>query len=72
METFKVGDVISFCDSDYVVIENNGNSGVVWELGSTGYLINFQWKFGDELCKFRRRATEQELISLGLVDLITK
>lgn len=63
---FQKGDVVEFCDEHYFVIENNGSTGVVNPFGETFYLRNFYWKFQDELTKFIRKPTKDELERLGL------
>lgn len=63
---FEPGDVISFCDEKYFVIENHGSTGVVCPFGETFYARNFHWKYCGESCYFVRKPTPQELESLGM------
>ncbi|MBT2759947.1 hypothetical protein [Paenibacillus sp. ISL-20] len=52
---FKNGDVISYCDEQFEVIENYGSSGTVREfLGEDRYgdtIRNFRWEVYGEKCK---------------------
>lgn len=63
---FEPGDVISFCDEQYFVVENNGTTGVVCPFGETFYINGFYWVYAGERCKFVRKPTPQELESLGI------
>ena len=63
---FQKGDVIEFCDENYFVIENNGSTGVVNPFGENHYVRFFHWKFQDEIAKFVRKPTKDELKRLGL------
>jgi hypothetical protein len=48
---FESGELIEFCDDQYEVLANHGNSGTVRELGLNGSKINpFYWSFGGEYC----------------------
>lgn len=66
------GDVFEWCDEQYFCVENNGSMGVVNPLNRTYYVRNFMWNFKGEKAKFLRKATEDELRSLGMDDLIQK
>lgn len=63
---FQKGDVVEFCDEHYFVIENNGSTGVVNPIGEPYYVVNFYWEYHDEITKFVRKPTPEELVSLGL------
>lgn len=57
METdFKPGDLISFCDEEFVVVENYGTSGRVRILDEQGEISPFYWRYNGEECKLLRRA----------------
>ena len=62
----EAGDVISFCDEEYVCIQSNATNGVVNPIGETFYLRNFYWEFKGEYVKFIRKSTQEELSKLGL------
>jgi hypothetical protein len=47
---FKEGDIIDFCDEQYVVLTNNGGSGRVQENYKNGDIINFYWEYAGEKC----------------------
>ena len=57
---FGMGDTISFADEEYLVIENNGSTGVVCPIGETYYLRMFYWEFEGEKCKLVKKATERQ------------
>jgi len=52
---FGRGDIISFADEQYKVIENNGSSGVVCPVGETYYISMFYWEFEGEECKLVKK-----------------
>ena len=57
---FGRGDIIEFADEQYLVIENNGSTGVVCPIGETYYLRMFYWEFEGEKCKLVKKATEKQ------------
>lgn len=57
---FERGDTISFADEEFLVIENNGSTGVVCPIGETYYLRMFYWEFEGEKCKLVKKATEKQ------------
>jgi len=63
---FQKGDIVEFCDEHYFVIENNGSTGVVNPFGETFYIRSFYWKYQNEITKFVRKPTKDELERLGL------
>lgn len=63
--TFERGDIVEFCDENYIVIENNGSTGTVSPLGETFYIRNFYWNFQGSETKFVRKPTKEELWSIG-------
>lgn len=66
------GDVFEWCDEKYFCIESTSFSGVVNLFGETFYQRGFIWNYGGEKPIFIRKATEEELQSLGMDDLIKK
>lgn len=51
---FKKGDIIEFCDDEFEVIENYGDSGKVKENGKGGCIIKpFYWNYCGEICKLK-------------------
>ena len=51
---FKSGDVIVFCNEEFIVIENYGRSGKVKENCDDGNIINnFYWEYHGEKCKLK-------------------
>ena len=63
---FQKGDVVEFCGEHYFIIENNGSTGVVNPFGAKFYIRNFYWKYQDEITKFVRKPTSEELERLDL------
>lgn len=64
---FQKGDVVSFCDEHYYVIENYGSTGVVCPFGETFYVRGFYWEYQGEKTKFIQKPTINELERLGLM-----
>lgn len=51
---FKSGDIIVFCNEEFIVIENYGSSGKVKENCDGGNIINnFYWEYQGEKCKLK-------------------
>lgn len=51
---FKVGDVIVFCNEEFIVLENWGDSGKVKENSKNGNVIGkFYWEYYGEKCKLK-------------------
>lgn len=49
---FTPGETIDFCDDQYVVVANHGNSGTVREAGEGGQQISpFYWTFEGADCQ---------------------
>lgn len=54
---FKEGDIISYADAEFVVIDNYGSCGKVKENYENGDIIdNFYWKIYGEECKLIKRS----------------
>jgi hypothetical protein len=48
---FEPNETIAFCDDEYVVIANHGNSGTVREAGTGGRQLSpFYWTFQGAEC----------------------
>lgn len=48
---FKQGDIVEFCNEEFIVIENYGNSGKVRENHKDGVIITkFYWEYYGEKC----------------------
>lgn len=51
---FKRGDIIIFCDQEFEVIKNYGESGLVRENCKNGcYIDDFRWKYGNDICELK-------------------
>jgi len=48
---FKEGDIIEFCDDQFVVLKDFGYSGKVQENCKNGAIVNCYWEFQGERCK---------------------
>jgi len=49
---FEPGENIEFCDDEFVVLENHGNTGKVREAGKGGQVIEpFRWTFQGAECR---------------------
>lgn len=57
----QAGDIIRWCDEEFIVIENNGNRGVVHPVGEIYQIGTFYWTYEGEKSEFVRKATEEEL-----------
>lgn len=56
----KPYDIVRWCNDEYLVLENNGASGVVVETFDGGGIIkNFHWKCGDETCQVVHSLTKK-------------
>mgnify|MGYP007071594490 CR=1 FL=1 len=67
---FNIGDVIQYDGHQYFVIENNGLYGTVNPFGEDYYIRNFRWDFNGKKTTFVRKATEREIINLGLEEIV--
>lgn len=48
---FKKGDIIVFCDEEFEVLDNYGNSGKVKEAYGDTVINNFYWNYGGCRCE---------------------
>lgn len=56
---FKQGDIIVYCDEEYVVLENQGNRGIVRENYENGFVIDpFYWEYGGYQCTLKEQVVE--------------
>lgn len=62
----KPGDIFEWCDEQYICIESYSSCGVVNTIGETYYIRGFMWDYQDEIPKFIRKSTEEELERIGL------
>ena len=54
INNFNIGDIIIFCNEEFVVIKNYGNFGTVKENCENGELIHkFYWEYQGEHCKLK-------------------
>jgi hypothetical protein len=60
------GDLFKWCAEEYWCIETGSHKGVVNPVEETYYTRGFIWNYGGEKPKFIRKATEQELESMGI------
>jgi hypothetical protein len=47
---FNKGDIITYCDEEFVVLEDLGYNGRIQENCKNGAIINVSWNFQDEKC----------------------
>lgn len=47
---FKRGDIITYCEEDFEVIDNRGYSGTVKEYPNGDVITNFRWEAYGEKC----------------------
>lgn len=56
---FKQGDIIVYCNEEFIVLENNGESGIVKENCENGATIrNFKWNVYGEQCILKAGDTQ--------------
>ena len=58
---FDRGDVIEFCDEEYIVVRGGSYMGAVCPIGTEYWIASFYWRFEGTACTFVRRATDDEL-----------
>ncbi|MNK73659.1 hypothetical protein D3C87_931570 [compost metagenome] len=53
---FKQGDIIIYCDEEFVVLKNHGDRGRVKENYDDGFVIDpFYWEYDGERCFLKRK-----------------
>lgn len=58
-ENFVENSIITFCNDDYVVLENLGEIGRVQQNRKNGAIIRLSWEYRDEICVLKENGIDK-------------